>query len=286
VAKIAGFLGAKACFAGALGNDHLGQLFEKELDRAGVKLRLCRTSSPTGVCLYFKTGEETLIAASPSAALELSESDISEDAIKNARIVVVDGFMMGRSVSPNRPGLVKHILRLTKQYEKVVALDLSSAAIAGQYAQEVLQEILDYARQKTILFMNEAEAWAFCDGLYVEGIKVKGSGSPGDLSEPFSFFQSITAGKPFPVIVVKLGKHGAISFAGGNAFRAATRELIPLETTGAGDAYSAAFLTAWVHNKSLFECTDLGNKAARIILEVPGTQAEREQFKELAALLC
>jgi sugar/nucleoside kinase (ribokinase family) len=158
VAKISSLMGAKVCFTGAVGTgdgagpDHYGRLFEKELIDAGVELRLSRKPSPTGLCLYLKAAGETYIAASPSAALEFSEDDISEEDIQKAGIVVIDGFML------SRPNLVNHILRLADKHEKTIALDISSVFIAREQA----AEILSYAkRYSLILFMNEKEFLAF-----------------------------------------------------------------------------------------------------------------------------
>ena len=160
VAKIAGFLGTQVCFTGAVGKavdngeepDNLGRLFREELISAGVKLSLSLKPSPTGVCLYLRTGKEIHIAASPSAALELSESDINEEDLQKAKVVVIDGFILGNT------SLVRRVLELADKYGKTAALDLSSVSIAAEHA----AEIAEYARKYSlILFMNEREAEAF-----------------------------------------------------------------------------------------------------------------------------
>jgi sugar/nucleoside kinase (ribokinase family) len=296
VAKIAALLGLRAGFIGALGKDakaaepdRFGRLFRESLSTAGVELTLPLKAAPTGICLLLGIGNETRIAASPSAALGLSEDDIrGEDIeIERTKIVVIDGFILGRQ------GLVRHILRLTEQYGKTAAIDLGSPSIAGEHA----AEIVDYARQYSlVLFMNEEEARAFYEGC---GSPPVGEGSP--FRRLCLFFRAFSRGnlaegnlvKPFlngwkhgpPVIVVKLGKRGAIAFAGGGEFRAKTQPMVPHETTGAGDTFCAAFLSAWVRDKMLSECVAMGNKAARVILGVAGTGADRESFKELAGSL-
>ncbi|MCL2070484.1 MAG: adenosine kinase [Treponema sp.] len=263
VAKIASLLGAKAYFAGALGNDQYGQVFEKELGAAGVKLRLSLKPSPTGLCLYFKAAGKTYIAASPSAALELSENDINGEDIQKAAFVVIDGFMLPR------PDLVKHILQLAEKYEKVAALDLSSVFIARDYA----AEILDYAkRYPLILFMNEAETIAFNEGLEERSLapivpdinSVNSASSARIIPEP-----------GVPIIVVKLGSKGALCFSGGEIHRAETQAVEPLENTGAGDAFCAGFLFAYLQGKGLDECAALGNRTAAGVLNVTGTKLTR-----------
>ena len=271
VAKIAGFLGAELCFTGSVGEvkepDTFGRLFIKELSNAGVKLRLSLKPSPTGVCLYVRTGDETRIAASPSAALELTENDIVEEDLQKASVVVIDGFIL------NRSGMVRRILDLADKYGTVIALDLSSISIASEYA----AEISEYARRHSlILFMNEAEAEAF----YKETRKDNSL-----FPEMCEFFESLTAGKRFPIIVVKLGARGALCFAEGKTQRFETQALVPADSTGAGDAFCAAFLSAWVWDKALPECAVFGNKAAGIVLGATGTKVEKEAFGNLVQLL-
>ena len=275
VAKIAGFLGAKVIFSGAIGAgpDEFGMIFERELKAAGVKLRLSLKNAPTGICLFLNCGYETRIAASPSAAFQLSESDINEEELRKARVVVIDGFML------DRPGLVRHILDMADKCGTVAALDLSSPFMAREHA----PEIADYIRrQALIVFMNQAEAAAFYAGITNEEPE---TGDEAFLSQKLcTFFGSMTAGSSFPIVVIKLGERGSMVFAGDKNYKAGTLAVKPRDVTGAGDTFAAAFLTAWVKNRSLSDCAALGNKAARVILDVAGTQVDGEKFKDIVNL--
>ena len=279
-AKIAGLLGAKAGFTGAIGDDNYGRLFEEDLKSTGVKTRLVAKPSPTGICLVLQTGDGTRIAASPSASLELSENDIHEEEIKKVKIVVIDGFMLGRR------GLVGRLLALADKHGAAAAIDLGSAAIAAEEAVEIAAYItlhdispdaaLHIKQHPIFLFMNEDEAVSFCSAL---------NRPASAFEQTQEFFKSLCEEKPSLVIVVKLGRRGALCFAGGDTFHAGTEAVTPMEVTGAGDAFCGAFLTAWVRGKSPVECTALGNKAARIVLGSLGTKVDKNAFKELAALL-
>jgi sugar/nucleoside kinase (ribokinase family) len=284
VAKIAGLLGAKVSFTGATGNDEFGRLFEKSLAAAGVQLRLSLKPSPTGICLMLrneagKTCGETRIAASPSAAIELSENDINADELRQARVVVIDGFMLDKSA------LASHILRMAGRNGTTAAIDLSSPGIAREYA----AEIADYAkRYPLILFMNEVEAEAFYDGLKPALPEPPSKKISEKITRIFSFFQDTNgkSGNPvFPIIVVKLGKGGALTFAEGKIIRSETKAVTPVDTTGAGDAFCAGFLAAWIKNKTLSECASLGNMAAGIVLDAEGSQADEKTLKTLITLL-
>ena len=303
VAKIASLLGIETGFIGALGvmpdpdrensdpakseSDQFGKLFEQELDMAGVKSVFIKKTSPTGICLMLKLPDESIkIAAAPSAALELSaedlEQDLVQDMIRNSQLVVLDGFMLGREE------LVHHVLELADRYGNAVAIDLSSAGLAYERA----LEIVTYARAyPLIIFMNEDEAYAFYKAVSKEynigENKINSKDSLNESLDPdlINLFKDFTADDIFPVLVVKLGIRGAIVFAGGNIFREETIPVIPLETTGAGDTFCAAFLAAFIREKSFSECASLGNRAAREVLNVNGSQADVKALKQLGRFL-
>jgi sugar/nucleoside kinase (ribokinase family) len=297
VAKIAGALGLKAGFIGAAGElrdaagvpDRFGRLFTEELSETGVITRIALKNRPTGICLVLTMNDGRVkIAAAPSAANELCEADIDEDLIKEAQVVVLDGFML------ERKSLVQHIFRLADKYGAPVALDVSSSGLAFQRA----VEIITYARlYPLIIFMNEDESRAFYSalvhgegGAQGEEAREKSPGQKPDRHEflnpeMINLFRDFTANEIFPILTVKLGVRGAVVFAGGNIYRESTIPVIPLETTGAGDAFCAAFLGAWIRDKSLSECAALGNRAAREVLGVNGTKIDPKQLKAIAKKL-
>jgi len=280
VAKIAAMLGMKAVFTGCTGEDDLAGIFEKEITDAGVSAMLTKTNEKTGLCFVCNVSGETRFAASPGAALALDETNISEELIGSAEVVVVDGYILDR-----RP-LVQHILRLASRRGIPAALDAASIfQVRGK-----AEEILTYSRNyPLIIFMNADETLAFYHTIR------KSRNEETNLSEKDKealilqdvcpMLKIITDGEIYPIIVVKLGGRGAVVVAGGNVYREETFTIIPRNTVGAGDAFCAAFLAAWVRGKSLSECAVLGNKVAREILEVPGTRIKSGKMKAFAKML-
>jgi sugar/nucleoside kinase (ribokinase family) len=265
VAKIAALLGVSSAFVGALGEDPYAAVFEGELSAAGVIPLLTRNSSPTGLCLVIKQGRGSspVIAACPQAALGLCARNIPEAPIRDAKAVILDGFLLGRDT------LVHRILDLANQYGTPVAMDVGSAALAESRAGEIARYCRDYP---LILFMNEAEAAAFC----------RAQGEEDDLEV---FLRRMTSPGDFPIIVVKRGKRGATVFAGDHRYSAPAIAVSSAETTGAGDAFCAGFMAAWIRGRSLLDCAALGNKTAREVLDSPGTRVDRKKLAPLAKLL-
>ncbi|MDR3191454.1 MAG: PfkB family carbohydrate kinase [Treponema sp.] len=294
VAKIAGLLGMEVCFMGAAGRspdsgglDERGRFFEAELSAAGVKTRLFPRNVPTGCCLILKLGEEgksrgsageeeTRIAAAPSAALKLDRQDIREEDIRRAGVVVIDGYLM------ERQDLVRQVLDLANRSGTAVALDLSSAAIARARA----HEIVTYGRiYPLILFMNEDESTAFYETLSNREIGEGAEELEYFTEDMYRFFLGLTVNEIFPIVVVKRGKWGAVVFAGGNTLKSRTFAVHPHDSTGAGDAFCAAFVSAWLRGMPLLKCADLGNKTARLVLEAPGAQIAQKKLKGLRKIL-
>jgi sugar/nucleoside kinase (ribokinase family) len=286
VAKIAALLGMKSVFSGCVGASDNGGLdelavdFEKEITGAGVSAILVKSNEKTGICFAFNVNGETRFAASPRAALELNETHIGEDLIGGTEVVVLDGYILDR-----RP-LVQHILMTASRRGIPVALDAASIFQVKTKA----EEILTYSRGFPLfIFMNADEAIAFFNTIRKTG---EGNINLSErekealiLRDVCPMLKIITDGELFPIIVVKLGGRGAVVIAGGNVYHEETFTIIPRNTVGAGDAFCAAFISAWIREKSLSECAALGNKVAREILEVPGTQIKSSKLKSFAKIL-
>ena len=285
VAKVAAMLGMKTAFAGSIGTtagvpDELAVIFEKDIKDAGVSAVLTKSNQKTGICFACNIGGELRFAASPGAALELSEAHIGEDLIAGAEIVVLDGYILDR-----RP-LVQHVLIKASRRGIPVALDAASFFQIERKA----EEILTYARSfPLIVFMNADEAITFFNTIR------KSRHSDPNISEKEKetiilrevcpMLKIITDGELYPIMVVKLGGHGAVVVAGGNVYHEETFTVIPRNTVGAGDAFCAAFLAAWIRDKSLSDCAALGNKVARQVLEVHGSGIKSGKLKSFAKFL-
>jgi sugar/nucleoside kinase (ribokinase family) len=261
VAKIAAILGAKSRFAGCVGDDPMGRLFEEELARSGAALSLGRSTKPTGIFLSLKldkpagAGGETRIAASPSAALDLEPGTISEETFASAKILMLEGFLL------NRKELIKFILKKAGHYGITLALDPGTAEIAAGFA----EEIISWSRKfPLILFMNEAEAEAFA--------AAAGSSDSNIFPEkPGGSIMSREVSPGSPLIAVKLAERGAAVYSGGKVSMRKTQAFSAAESTGAGDAFAAGFLRAWLEGKRPEECADEGNRSAALVLSAPGT---------------
>jgi len=283
VAKIAAMLDTKSAFAGCIGTptdgDNLAATFKNDLEAAGVVPLLSAGKEKTGLCFAFNCGGSTRIAASPGASLEFSEADVPADLIPRAEALVLDGYMLDR-----RP-LVQHIMEVASCHGIPIALDAASVFQIKEKTEDILQYSRNYP---LIVFMNADEAIVFYDNIRKSRPRIEATEREKEtliLKEICPVLKCITEGEIFPIIVIKLGGKGAVVLAGGNIYREETFTIIPHNTVGAGDAFCAAFLSAWIRHKSIQECAAMGNRVAREILLVPGTSIEKNKLKSFAKQL-
>lgn len=64
------------------------------------------------------------------------------------------------------------------------------------------------------------------------------------------------------IVIIKLGVNGSLWLAPGRDVHAPAPRVKVVDTTGAGDAFNAGFLHAWMHGKRPAQCLALGNKVA------------------------
>ncbi|MDR7544255.1 MAG: carbohydrate kinase family protein [Armatimonadota bacterium] len=92
-------------------------------------------------------------------------------------------------------------------------------------------------------------------------------------------------GEMVPVAVIKLGAEGAIGIEDGRVARARPPEVTPLDTTGAGDAFDAGFIWAYLRGESLARCLLAGNICGALSTRAPGGTAAFPRLRHLLRVL-
>jgi len=86
------------------------------------------------------------------------------------------------------------------------------------------------------------------------------------------------------VVAVKLGSKGCYVTDGEERLNVEPFKVKAVDTTGAGDAFDAGFLYGLIHEKSLYECGQLGNFVASRSVMAMGARAGLPYAKDLAFL--
>ena len=110
--------------------------------------------------------------------------------------------------------------------------------------------LIDLIDELDFVFVNELEA-----RLYSGQAGGAGGGKPSGLPEAFDHWRHRKA-----IVIVKLGENGSLWLAPGRDVHAPAPRVKVVDTTGAGDAFNAGFLHAWMHGNTPAQCLALGNK--------------------------
>jgi sugar/nucleoside kinase (ribokinase family) len=252
--RAAAYLGAKAAFAGMVGEDQFGARYEEELAASGVESLLSRSGAGTGVycALIRPDGGRTLLVA-PGAALDISLEPPREALFRPGALLYLECFLLS-----DRPFFME-CLRRARAAGMEIAMDLASRALTAANREFILAILPDYC---DVLLANEDEFIALV-------------GMP--LREGLEFFADWDI-----EIVVKRAEMGAVWSKGGRVFSSPVREMRPVDETGAGDAFAAGFL----YGRSLGLAPErrlrLGNRVAEEILGVPGFGVDPERLRRAA----
>jgi sugar/nucleoside kinase (ribokinase family) len=110
--------------------------------------------------------------------------------------------------------------------------------------------LLNLIDELDFVFVNELEA-----RLYAGAGKPDGGGRPLGLPAALDHWRARKA-----IVIVKLGENGSLWLAPGRDVHAPAPRVKVVDTTGAGDAFNAGFLHAWMNGRTPAQCLALGNK--------------------------
>jgi sugar/nucleoside kinase (ribokinase family) len=241
-------LGVPVTFAGRVGAAD-AEFHRRELARHGVDARLAADDeAPTGaiVILIGADGDRTMIT-DRGANLRLRPEDVPPYLLDDAELLHLTGYSF---FEPRTRDVILDLIGAARRRGVPFTIDPGSAAFLNTLKPG---EFLDWTRGAACCFPNLDEAAA-----------LTGTTDPAAMSASL-------AGN-YGAVVVKLGANGALCATGDtapvhvDAKRAAVRD-----TTGAGDAFCAGFLAAWLNGAPLKAATEAAvTTAARAVSTLGG----------------
>ncbi len=215
--------GIETRFVGRVGDDVFGRFLEEEMERAGVEAHLARDPSlATGkvFVLVDGAGERTMIT-DRGAGEALGPEDLPGPLFTEAHLHLSGYTLSGGS----RREAALTALRLARGAGMTVSVDPSSAPLLRSVGPD---RFLEWTRGADLLFPN-----------LTEGEALTGEADSDRILEKLLPY--------YAAVVLKLGPEGALYADGAGGPLGVPAASVRVEdTTGAGDAFSAGFLTAWL----------------------------------------
>ena len=246
-------LGGQSGFIGKVGDDNLGQFYEEALLKAGVASYLIKTEGPSGACTVFISpdGERTM-GTFLGPAPTISPDEITEDVLSGYDCIHIEGYLIVNEE------LVRETMKKAKRLGLKVALDLANYNIVNAYKgllEEVIPQYVD------ILFANASEAEAFTGLPAQEAVKA--------------------LEKQVHVALVTLGKDGSLIGSEGKFYHVDAEGGKPVDTTGAGDNFTAGFLYGQSVGASLVQSAQIGSMLSGYVIDVVGPQVPADKWEQI-----
>ena len=247
-------LGSRVGFQSRIGPDSLGEIALQRLAESGVdvtRVRRVEGKSTTGLTVILHHDAWRNILTYAGTISELAWEDLDLDYLADARHFHLSSFYLQRALLPR----VGELFQQLKTRGLTISLDTNDDP--DDRWESGLQEVL---RHVDIFLPNEREAR-----------KVAGT---DDLEAAIQKLSQVV-----PLVVVKLGRNGALAQRGTERFSSPARVVETVDTIGAGDSFDAGFLHEFVRGADLEACLASGNLVGALSTTRPGGT---EAFRDLA----
>ena len=245
-------LGSRVGFQSRVGDDPLGQIALDRLQQSGVDVSQVRRipgDITTGLTVILPHGSWRNILTYAGTIAETSWEDLDLDYLADSRHFHFSSYYLQRALRPR----VGELFQRLKAKGLTISLDTNDDP--EDRWEGGLHEVLRYV---DVFLPNEREA---CKAAGTEDLETA--------VHKLSAF--------VPLVVVKLGRKGALAQKDSERFESASKEVVPVDTVGAGDSFDAGFLHEYVKGSALPTCLASGNKAGAFSTTRPGgTEAFRD----------
>ena len=243
-------LGGKAGFIGKISEDDLGKQFQSSLKDSGLNDYTVFESedNQTGLCAIFITpdGERTMNTYL-GAGEHLSVDDLNIDAIKEAKILYMEGYLWDK---PSSKSTFLSAAKINKESGGLNSISLSDVFCVEMH------------RDSFISFIADDIDYVFCNEDELNSLTLKSS-----TNESFKYFE-----ENFPKVkelICTLGSDGAVILKNGERHSFKATETKVIDKTGAGDFFAAGYLYGLQKEFSIDKSANFANKsAAHVISEI------------------
>jgi sugar/nucleoside kinase (ribokinase family) len=250
-------LGGNAGFIGKISNDDLGKQFKSSLKDSGLNDYTVFESedNQTGLCAIFITpdGERTMNTYL-GAGEHLSVDDLHIDAIKEAKILYMEGYLWDK---PSSKSAFLNAAKINKESGGLNSISLSDVFCVEMH------------RDSFISFIADDIDYVFCNEDELNSLTLQSS-----TNESFKYFE-----EKFPKVkelICTLGSEGAVILKNGERHSFEATETRVVDKTGAGDFFAAGYLYGLQKGLSVDKSANFANKSAAHVISEIGVRPKRK----------
>ncbi|MBC7109466.1 MAG: carbohydrate kinase family protein [Archaeoglobi archaeon] len=246
-------LGCSVGFIGKVASDREGRTLLESMEREGLHISeiLISERGRSGIALSFvdSAGQRALYV-SPGVNDDISFEELNLEYAQKTRFLHLSSFAGEKSFEAQK--------RLVESLGEVkVTLDPGML-----YARRGLESLRPILRRCYVFLPSRAEIEILTGEDYIKGAE-------------------IVREEGVKIVAVKLGEMGCYVTDGRHSFHLPAYKVRVVDTTGAGDAFSAGFIYGLLRGKDLKECAILGNFLASRVVQGFGARANLPEEREL-----
>ena len=254
-------LGGSCGYLGKISNDEFGDFFKSEFEREHIHTHLFYSATGTGnATALISPNSERTFGTYLGAAMELSDSDLSEPLFEDYGYLHIEGYLV------QNHKLIEAAVKMARNAGLKIAIDMASYNVVEANLGFLKKLVVDYV---DIVFANEEEAKSFTG------------------FEPEEALHAIA--EMCEIAIVKVGAKGSFIKRGNELVQIEAIPARSIDTTGAGDIYASGFLYALAEGYPLEKAGKLGSFLAANVVEVMGAKIPKGQWpglrKEVAGIL-
>ena len=186
------------------------------------------------------------------ACTELGLADVNESTMGSPRAILLEGYLWDIAEGPE---LCEKAMRIAQKNGTAVALSLSDSFCVERHRPAYMNAV---NKGVDIVFADEDEMTALFE------------------VATFDDVLAILADLDVLFVMTRSEKGSVIVKRDQSFVQEATRVEKVIDSTGAGDAYTAGFLYGWTNDKSLEDCAKLGTFCATSVIQQVGARIEKE----------
>lgn len=251
--------GGHAFFSCKVANDETGDFYVEELGNNNIRTNLSaeREEGITGRCLVMVTpdAERTMLTSLGISQL-VSVGELDVDALQQSTYAYAEGYLV---TSPSAKSAVLEMKQHAQEKGVKFAMTFSDPAMVEYFRDGINDFIGDGV---DLLFCNEREAmlWSETDNLKDACVELE---------------------KKARQFAVTLGANGALLFDGKDYIEIAPNKAKAIDTNGAGDMFSGAFLYGITQGYDFKTAGKIASLASSIVVSQFGPRLEPSQHLDV-----
>ncbi len=255
--------GLDVSFTGRVSHDEVGNTFINSLKDVGMKVIINQVQHGiTGECIVLITPDhERTMYTHLGVSSELDINDINKHAIISSEYLLIEGYLV---TSENTKDAAIYSLDIATENNVKKIITLSDPNIVTFFKDNMMQLI---NKKFDIIFCNKQESLNIS--------------STDNINSAIDFLKKYSK-----EVVITSGDEGAYVSDEKQLVHMPSKKSKPVDLTGAGDMFLAAYMTAKIKDKKITERINFANECSARIIEKYGAKFDNDRdYKNLISIL-